>query len=189
VVRPRASQLSVDFDSADFATNHPITAGLADSVTFATARSVQFDGSIQNYVALPLIFSDPAAYGETSYFDYLVTGRSSVDPELDTPAGRLALAVAAEERATGSRIVVIGDGDFATNGGGLRASPPFTAGFVYPGNLEFLLRAIAWLVDADLTATTDLAFPTAGPTATPAPLAAPGATPTAAPSPTPTTTS
>jgi len=185
VVRARGAQLSPDFETTDFAANQPIAQGLTAGVVFAGARSVQFDGSIQNYVALPLIFSDPAAYGESAYLDYLATGRSSVDPESDTPAGRLALAVASEDRASGSRLVVIGDGDFATNGGGLRTSPPYSAGFVYPGNLEFLLRALAWLVDADLSATTELAFPTAAPTATPGPALPGGESPTAAPTATP----
>jgi hypothetical protein len=71
VVRADGDTLLADFESGDFATNHPVTEGLSQPVTFSRARSVPFDGSIQNYVALPLMFSDPAASGASTCLDFV----------------------------------------------------------------------------------------------------------------------
>jgi hypothetical protein len=79
-----------------------------------------------------------------------------------------------ENIATGTRVVVIGDREFATNGGGLQTSPPYSASFLYPDNPRFLVNAVAWLLDVESNAS-QLTFPTPGPTATP----------TTTPSPTP----
>ncbi|MGQ9850518.1 MAG: Gldg family protein [Aggregatilineaceae bacterium] len=159
----------IDFVATGRRTNHPILAGVTGDLAFFGARSVIFDSSIQPFLATPLIFAGDDFYGETAYIDYLQVGEIAYTAGVDTAPNLLALAVAAEDTRSHSRIVVIGDRDFATNGGGLRTSPPNTAAFVFPANLQFLLQAIAWLVGADQTTTVPLALPTPMPTATPSP--------------------
>jgi len=88
-----------------------------------------------------------------------------------------------ENIASGTRIVLIGDREFATNGGGFETSPPYSGAFLYPGNVRFMLNAIAWLLDAEPVAG-EVSFPEPGPTATP--TLTPTPTPTPLPSPTPT---
>ena len=66
----------------------------------------------------------------------------------DTTRGPQTLA-AASGLPEGMRVVVIGDREFATNGFGLQTSPPNSPSFVYPGNVEFLLNAVAWLLEAE----------------------------------------
>ena len=77
----------------------------------------------------------------------------------------------------------VGDREFATNGGGFETSPPYSGAFLYPGNVRFMLNAIAWLLDAEPVAG-EVSFPEPGPTATP--TLTPTPTPTPLPSPTPT---
>jgi hypothetical protein len=152
------------FVTTTIADNHPITEGI-DSLAFFVARSLEFDASIQQFVVTPLVFTNNDFYGETEYDDYL-------DDELpiaynigdDNTRGPLALAAAFENATSGTRMVVVGDREFATNGGGLVTSPPNSASFVYPDNARFLLNAVTWLLEEEAA---DLAFPTPAATATP----------------------
>lgn len=162
--------LITDFVASGKRASHPITAGLEGELAFFGARSVIVDSSIQPFSATPLVFAGPDFYGEMAYIDYVQAGEAVYSTGQDTPPSMLALAVASEDPRSNSRIVVIGDRDFATNGGGLRTSPPNTAAFVFPANAQFLLQAVAWLVGANSTATVPLNFPTPMPTATPAPV-------------------
>lgn len=177
--------LSRDFTTTELSSEHPITEGLTDRVAFFGARSIEFDASIQLFETLPLIFASSEMYGETAYDDYLETGISEYNINEDTARGPLAVAASVEDPATGTRIVLIGDRDFVTNGGGLQTSPSYSAGFVYPGNVRFLLNAIAWLLEADPSATVELTFPT--PAATATPTTTPSPVPTATPEPEETT--
>jgi|AMZC01.1.fsa_nt_AMZC01002661.1_2 hypothetical protein len=169
VEREPQGELTIDFVATGRRAAHPILTGIEGDLAFFGARSVIFDSSIQPFSATPLLFAGDKFYGETAYIDYVQVGEVGYAAGQDTPPNLLALAVAAEDAQRASRIVVIGDRDFATNGGGLRTSPPNTAAFVFPANAQFLLQAVAWLVGADSTATVPLAFPTPMPTATPAP--------------------
>ncbi len=169
----RDENLIIDFMAGRIDATHPITTGLEGDIAFFGARSIEYDASVQNFETTPLLFSDDAFYGEMAYIDFLQVGEVQFDAGIDTPYEFLALAVAAEDPVAGTRLVIIGDREFATNGGGLQTSPPNSAGFLYRGNVQFLLQSVAWLVGADPSSTAQLTFPTPGPTATPLPLSTP----------------
>lgn len=161
-----APSLITDFVATDL-TQHPITAGIENGVTFFGVRSFEVDQSPSESVRITsLAFSSSDFYGETAYRDYLAGYGAEYNIDADTYRTALTLAVAVEDSATNARIVLIGDREFATNGGGLQTSPPYSAAFLYPDNVRFLLNAIMWLLDTegDLT---EISFPTPGPTATP----------------------
>ncbi len=169
VEREPQGELTIGFVASGRRAAHPILEGIEGDLAFFGARSILFDASIQPFSVTPLLFAGDEFYGETAYIDYVQVGEIGYAAGQDTPPNLLALAVAAEDAQRTSRIVIIGDRDFATNGGGLRTSPPNTAAFVFPANVQFLLQAVAWLVGADGAAGVPLTFPTPMPTATPAP--------------------
>ncbi|MFN8452442.1 MAG: hypothetical protein U0521_28525 [Anaerolineae bacterium] len=173
------------FSTSAFNTAHPITQTLTGALEFATARSLEVDASIQGFVVTPLVFTTTDFYGEADYATYLSAGTFNFDIGRDTTQGALPLAAAYQNDRTSSRIVLIGDRQFATNGGGLRTSPPNSAAFVYPDNARFLLNAATWLLDQP---SVEVTFPTPGPTATVTitPSPTPTRTPTPEVTPTPT---
>jgi hypothetical protein len=152
-----APSLITDFTAVDLA-QHPITTDIEHGLTFFGTRSLEVD--------------------ETDFQDYLNGYGAEYNIDDDTVRTAQTLAVAIENTATEARIVLIGDREFATNGGGLQTSPPYSPSFLYPDNVRFLLNAIAWLMEAD-GEPIELSYPTPGPTATP----------TITPSPTPAPTS
>lgn len=164
-------------------TDHPITQGIEGELAFFGARSLEVDTSFQITQVTALAFSDDGYYGETRYREYQDNGISEYLTEEDTLRGSLPLAAVAENPSTGTRIVLIGDRDFATNGGGLQTSPPNSPSFLYPANVQFLLNSIAWLLDTEAE---DLSFPTPGNTATPTVTSTPTLVPTETPISTPT---
>lgn len=182
VVEDASAGLRSDIIATDIDPTHPITAGLREPLAFFTARSVACDASIQSYQATPLVFSSDDHYGEASFAAYLLEGTAAFNIGIDTPRGPLPLAAASENRLTGGRLVIVGDRDFVTNGKGMQTSPISSAGFLYPGNAYFLLRAVGWLVGADSMPTEQLSFPTPGPTASPTPVPTPTPILTPAPS-------
>ena len=173
--------LITDFSTNQYDATSPITQGLDGPLTFFTARSLEVDASIQGYVVTPLVFSPSTFYGESGYAQYLRDGTFGFDIGKDTTRGPLPLAAAFSNDRTASRIVVIGDREFATNGFGLRTSPPNSAAFIYPNNARFLVNVATWLLDKESVA---VEFPTAAPTATV--TITPSPTPTNTPTPTPT---
>jgi hypothetical protein len=184
---PHLTLLESDFTSTNLDPAHPITAGLQDELAFFTARSLQIvttgDPEVDAAPPRPIIFTDPDYYGETDYTAYLNSYVAVYDENLDTVRGGLPLALAYESPSDGSRVVLVGDREFATNGGGLRTSPAYSASFVFPGNARFLLRAVAWLLDRDMA---EVSFGTPAPTATI--TITPSATATWTPTSTPTLT-
>jgi hypothetical protein len=173
-----APPVEVPFLIANFSTlnlnpGHPITAGIQEPLYFFTARSLEIDETPREDSVTALVFSDPGFYGESDYNTYLTSGFVEYNIDLDTTRTTLPLAAALENIATRYRIVLIGDREFVTNGGGLQTSPPYSPNFLHPGNVRFLMRAVAWLLESDAVEPT---FPEPGPTATP----------TTTPSPTPT---
>ncbi len=162
-----------DFVTTTINTEHPITRDI-ESLAFFVARSLEVDASIQAFTVTPLVFSNSSFYGETVYDDYL-DGEAVIAYNIgdDTTRGPLALAAAFENPVSGTRVVLVGDREFATNGGGLNTSPPNSASFIYPDNARFLLNAVTWLLDVE-------------PASVPFPTPAATATPTLTPSPTPT---
>jgi hypothetical protein len=163
--------------------DHPITSGIKGELAFFGARSLEVDSSIQIAQVAALAYSNDNFYGETRFKEYQNNGVSEYLTEEDTLRGALPLAAVAENPNTGTRIVLIGDRDFATNGGGFKTSPPNSPSFLYPNNVQFMLNAIAWLLE---TETEYLAFPTPGPTATPTVTSTPTLIPTETPISTPT---
>jgi hypothetical protein len=178
--------LIANFAAGEINPDHPITAGVQGPLAFFGARSLEFDASMQGFEVTPLVYTDSGFYGESAYADYLTDGGFEFNIGADTTRGPLALAAAFSNPNTNSRMVVIGDKDFATNGAGFLTSPPNTASFVYPDNVHFLLNGVTWLLD---TESVSLTFPTPGPTATATmtPSPTPTATPEGEPTPTPTT--
>jgi hypothetical protein len=176
---PRGPRLIADFVTDNLTTDHPITEGLNGELAFFTARSLEVDASIQDFEVMPLVFTNSNFYGESAYQAYLTAGTLQFNIGSDTTQGPLALAAAFENPRTGSRFVVIGDREFATNGRGFQTSPPNSASFLHPANVRFMMNAVTWLVDADAV---ELSFPTPGPTATVT------ITPTVTPTPTQTPT-
>lgn len=180
-----AAELIADFVTSDINAAHPINENIQGPLAFFRARSLDFDASMQGFNVTPLVYTDSSFYGESAYADYLTNGTFTFNIGTDTTRGPLALAAAFENPSTNSRMVLIGDREFATNGHGFLTSPPNTASFVYRDNVRFLLNAVTWLLDADAV---NLTFPTPGPTATatitpsPTPTATPEGEPTATPS-------
>jgi hypothetical protein len=161
----QAPMLIQDFVTTNFSTASPMTTDLDGGLAFFGARSLAVDSSLQVSEASALVFSDSGYYGETDLRGYLDTGISQYAEDEDTLRGALPLIGVATNPTTGARVILIGDRDFATNSGGLQTSPPNSASFLYPANVQFLLNAVAWLMDAEPAQ--DLSFGTPGPTSTP----------------------
>ena len=115
-----------------------------------------------------MIFTGNNFYGETDLDTYQTHGLGQYAAFVDTEQGRQILAAEFENTTSGTRVVLIGDKDFATNGAGLQTSPPDSAAFLYPDNVRLLINALAWLLNTGPVA---LSFPTPAPTTTGAPLA------------------
>jgi hypothetical protein len=171
--------------------DHPITASLTEPLMFFTPRSVEFDASPRDYAITPLVTTDSNFYGENQFGDYLDTQaiEYNIGAEAaggDTARGQLTLAVVIENPNSGMRVVLIGDREVATNGGGFDTSPAGSASFLHPDNVRFMMNAVSWLVDAEIV---DYTFPTPGPSATasitPSPTPSPSPTPDVTPTPTP----
>ncbi len=158
--------LAENLTTADVDTAHPVAAA-AGELAFFLARPVDVDSSIQRFSNTPLVFSPGAYYGEVSYNDYLNAGEIAYNVGEDTPRGRIPLAAAAQSTTSNTRIVLIGDRDFATNDGGWQTSPPRSASFLYPANLSFMLNSITWLLDVEEATPEEFVLATPGPTATP----------------------
>lgn len=178
-------ELQANFIATNLNADHPITTGLTQGLGFFVARSLQVDSAIQGFTVTTLASSDETFYGETTFADYLETGVSQFDIGTDRTQGAIPLAAAYDNPRIGSRVVVVGDRDFAINGKGLMTAPANSAGFLYPDNARFLVNAVSWLLDSE---TPSLEFPTPGPTATatitPSPIPPTSeATPTATPTP------
>ena len=153
--------------------SHPATAGITGDLGFYRARVVDVDGSIQQFQATPLVFSPETYYGETSYNDYILNGVADYSIENDLPYSRLPLAAVSVNPRTNTRVALIGNHSFATNGGGFRTSPSRSAAFVFPDNPRFLIQLMAWLMEADDVPTQEIPFPTPEATGTPIPTATP----------------
>ncbi|HMM26693.1 MAG TPA: hypothetical protein PKD46_00240 [Aggregatilineaceae bacterium] len=180
VTENAAGGLDRDLMTSEINANHPILQNVTGPLAFFGARSIEIDSSIQPYEAQGLVFTAPDYYGETVYVDYLQLNTEAYNPGTDTARGRLPLIAASENRETGARIVLIGDGGFAANGEGFVSAPSNSAGFVFPANVQLMMNTVAWLVRADPAQTETFEFPTPGATATPTPVIVLTPTPTPA---------
>lgn len=188
--------LEFDIRTTNYAENAPFTGSSEDPVAFFTAQVVQFDSTLDVTDVRPLLFTEDDYYGERNLDDYFNYQFSEFNIGEDLPRGQQALAATYEDVGSGARMVLIGDGDVIRNGTGFQTSPPYSSAFLYPGNVDFMINAVAWLLDTEAAS---LSFPTPGPTGTPTltPTATPtptatleeGVTPTVTPTPTPAPTS
>jgi uncharacterized repeat protein (TIGR01451 family) len=160
----------LNFTTTDVSSDQAILAGITEPLAFFTARSIEIDLSVREFPVQPLVFSSGEFYGENNLSAFYEGGVALYNIGEDISPGFLPLATAFENTTSGTRLVLVSDRDFATNGGGLQSSPPNTGAFLYPGNVRFLLNSVAWLLGAQAA---ELTFPTPGPTATPTPAPTP----------------
>ena len=172
-VTPDTPAVIAQFATSLLDPSHPITENLSGALTFFQARSLALDISDRAIQVTPLVFSDSNFYGETRYGDFLSDGRIFYNIGEDTSRGSQILAAAVDNPIKQSRMIVIGDRDFAINGMGLGSSPPSSDRLLYPENARFLVRAVAWLLDADPSTTQSLTFGKPEPTATSTPVPTP----------------
>lgn len=189
-----APVLSTEFYSQRINEDHPITGGIIpllsaeegttanlNSIYFDGARSLEIDSSIQDFNVTPLIFTDiPDIYGETDYTRYMTNRYSEYNIGTDSQQGDLILAAAYDDRDSEGRMILIGDGDIVRNGAGFSTSPSYSGSFVYPLNVQFMLRSTVWLLDQEPTIL-DLPTPAATATATITPSPTPSPVPTETP--------
>jgi hypothetical protein len=137
-----------------------------NSLYFVGARSLQIDSSIQDFSVTPLIFSDISnIYGETDYTRYMTNGYSEYNIGTDSQRGDLILAAAYDDRNSTGRMVLLGDADLVRNGTGFVTSPNYSGSFVFPLNVQFMMRSMTWLLDLEPTVL-ELPTPVATATAT-----------------------
>ncbi|MBN8638757.1 MAG: Gldg family protein [Anaerolineae bacterium] len=156
-----------DFTTTNLNHDTPITAGVDSSLAFFGARSVEFDATIQPYETVPLVFAAEGYYGESGYASFLADGLAEFDEAAAFESEALALAVAFLNPTSSTRLIVIGDRDFATNGGGFQSTPMTSADFTYASNIQFLINSVAWLLDSEAPVTIpDIAAASATPEST-----------------------
>jgi ABC-type uncharacterized transport system involved in gliding motility auxiliary subunit len=118
---------------------HPITQKHRGVMTFyQLGRSVHLGkGGRQGLEGVELVKTSELGWAETDLSVLRSQGDHTVklDEGRDTP-GPIALAVAVADSAAGSRLVVFGDSDFATN-----------QYFDYQGNGDLVLNALSWLAE------------------------------------------
>lgn len=126
-----------------FSVGHPITRTFDQVMVFQANRTVSLaETPLEGVAAMPLLRTTPDYWAESDVARLRETGKAVRNSE--ETQGPLPLAVAATVRTTydpehtgkprEARIVVLGDSDFASNGQ-----------LIVPGNLNFLLNAVAWL--------------------------------------------
>lgn len=108
---------------------HPITDGLPADLVLGFVGSVDVDPSVEGASPRVLITAGPTAWAETEPFGRVV------HPDPHEARGDVPLA-AVSTLDGGGRVVVVGDGSFATN-----------AFFDVGGHRELFLDAVAWLLD------------------------------------------
>ncbi|MCA9886248.1 MAG: Gldg family protein, partial [Anaerolineae bacterium] len=166
----------------NFNGSHPILDGFVAEDThfhFEDVRSIEVDASLQTFDVQPLIYTTGSDYfGESDIQRYLDFGVSEYDVLDDTPFGELILAASMEDNTTSARMILIGDSDFVRNGYGFQTSPSYSGAFIYPDNVQFMMNAVAWLLEREpATYQFPLPAPTATATLTPTPTPIPTATP------------
>jgi ABC-2 type transport system permease protein len=116
---------------------HPITARMAGRITYwPRTRQVSAEPA-PGFDAQPLVRSSPEGWGETD----LATIRGDADLSFDAARDRrgpVGVAVAAENRASGARVVVLGTGRLVMN---YRLSGVMLRDY----DADFVMSALAWL--------------------------------------------
>jgi len=158
--------------SASIADSHPVTDGIEDAIFFNGARGIELDVNTPDVTLTPLVFTEESFYSELDIALYLRDRVYEYNIGRDGNRGEQAIVASMENESTGARIVLFGDADILTNGGGFQSWPTYSSNFVYPQNIQLALNATTWLLDVEATELNLGA-------------AAPAATPTVIPSPTP----
>ena len=130
---------------------HPINAKAKAVTAFRLARSiVPVEGGVDGHIAQSFVQSGPSSWSEHDVKGLYDTGRPDKNLDKGDKAGPISLAAAASAPAPGnaaagpdapnpeSRIVVVGDSDFAANN---------MAGI--GGNLDLFLNAMNWLAQQE----------------------------------------
>ncbi len=134
---------------------HPITEGFRVMTAFPLSRSVKpVDGGVEGRTAQPLVETSPQSWAEAD-LKSLTTGRVEFNGDQGDRQGPIALGVAVSAPASAppapaagnaspdapkpeSRIVAVGDSDFAANNAvGIQ------------GNQDFFLNAVNWLAQQE----------------------------------------
>ncbi len=157
------SFLITNFVTTSLNADHPINANV-QQVAFFGARSLRIDPLLQTEEFTPLVESERNFYGEVDFAQYMLEGHAEYNISLDAGRDALLLAVTYENAAKGGRMVLIGDRDVATNGGGFQTSPVYSVSLVYPDNARFLVNSVAWIGGID--GQPEVSFPTPAPTGT-----------------------
>jgi hypothetical protein len=147
-----------------------------ESLVFNFARPIDQESFVETASITTLLLTSARVYGENNVGDLARFGVYTFDPQEDTIQRNYLVAAASEDATTGTRIVLMGDGDLGRNRYGFATSPPGSEAFVFPNTARFLLNTIFWLLEADvsdLEFNPDVAIPTATPTMVPSPTANP----------------
>jgi ABC-type uncharacterized transport system involved in gliding motility auxiliary subunit len=113
--------------------SHPITDKLQRLGTaFPTARSVSVSKKLDNVTTTTLIKTADQSWGEMDLQGLKAGGQPQPDSSKDI-IGPVPLAVAGERTGSQSRVVVIGDADFAID-----------VNYAYLGNGDLLINSIDW---------------------------------------------
>lgn len=123
----------VNYAIADQYADHPITEAVQSYTTFfPTAHSIHTESN-SDLPVTDLVFTTSQAWAETDIEALFNSEAEFDDADL---AGPLSIAVAVENAATGARLVVIGDSDFATD--------TFINAY---GNLDFAVGMVDWATE------------------------------------------
>lgn len=118
--------------------NHAITERLQGFLTqYPSARSIEFiEDEVEGLNLASLVMTSERSWGETD-FEGVVELDAGLDEDSEV-AGPLNLAAAVEDLSQGTRIVLIGDADFAGN-----------SAFMVGGNGDFIVNSIDWAAKQD----------------------------------------
>lgn len=129
-----------------YSLHHPITRSFDQSMLLQAARSVSVVSEPPaGIAAVELLRTTPDFWAETDTERLLQAGQAQWDT--GERKGPIPLAVAAAfpvdktrnpQGRADTRLVVVGDADFASNGG-----------IIIPGHLNFLLNTFAWLTESE----------------------------------------
>jgi len=119
---------------ASYAT-HPITQGLTNFATvFPQARSLEIIENPNGITPQKIVNTQEQSWGETDLAGLKNGGQPEPNQDLDN-FGPLAIMVSAENSTTNSRIVVVGDSDYASN-----------ANVSAFGNKDLFVNSLDWVV-------------------------------------------
>jgi hypothetical protein len=128
---------------------HPITQRFGLLTAFPLARSASpVPGGVNGHIAQTFVESSPRSWAETDIKSLLTTGEVSLDESKGDKKGPISIAAAVSAAATApaapgqppdapkaeTRVVVIGDSDFAAN-----------SGLGIQGNRDLFMNVVGWL--------------------------------------------